>query len=105
MADLSGVDVFVAAVEAGGFAAAGERLHLTRSAVAKAIARIEERLDVRLFHRTTRTLGLTEDGQTYYERCVRLSRQRLPVAYGSTTRKRLPMQRRLVTVSLGCPTG
>ena len=41
---LSGVDVFVAAVEAGGFAAAGERLHLTRSAVAKAIARIEERL-------------------------------------------------------------
>jgi DNA-binding transcriptional LysR family regulator len=69
--DLSGVNVFVAAVEAGGFAAAGERLHLTRSAVAKAIARIEERLDVRLFHRTTRTLGLTEDGQTYYERCVR----------------------------------
>jgi len=71
VADLSGVDVFVAAAEAGGFAAAGERLHLTRSAVAKAIARIEERLDVRLFHRTTRTLGLTEDGQTYYERCVR----------------------------------
>ncbi len=68
---LSGVDVFVAAVEAGGFAAAGERLHLTRSAVAKAIARIEERLDVRLFHRTTRSLGLTEDGQTYYERCIR----------------------------------
>jgi len=63
--------VFVAAAEAGGFAAAGERLHLTRSAVAKAIARIEERLDVRLFHRTTRTLGLTEDGQMYYERCVR----------------------------------
>jgi len=68
---LSGVDVFVAAVEAGGFAAAGERLHLTRSAVAKAIARIEERLNVRLFHRTTRSLGLTEDGQVYYERCVR----------------------------------
>ena len=71
MADLSGVDVFVAAVEAGGFAAAGERLHLTRSAVAKAIARIQERVDGRLFHRTTRTLGLTEEGQTYYERCVR----------------------------------
>ena len=68
---LSGVGVFVAAVEAGGFAAAGERLHLTRSAVAKAIVRIEERLDVRLFHRTTRSLALTEDGQVYYERCVR----------------------------------
>lgn len=71
MVDLTGVDVFVAAVEAGGFAAAGERLHLSRSAVAKAIARIEDRLNVRLFHRTTRSLGLTEDGQTYYERCVR----------------------------------
>jgi len=34
-------------------------------------ARIEERLNVRLFHRTTRSLGLTEDGPVYYERCVR----------------------------------
>ena len=68
---LSGVDVFVAAAEAGGFAAASERLHLTRSAVAKAIGRIEERLNVRLFHRTTRSLALTEDGQVYYERCIR----------------------------------
>jgi hypothetical protein len=56
----------VAAVEAGGFAAAGERLHLTRSAVAKAIARIEERLNVRLFHRTTRSLGLRTDGVIAY---------------------------------------
>src|SRR5882757_2051696 len=69
--ELNGIDVFVAAVEAGGFAAAGERLHLTRSAVAKAIARIEEKLNVRLFQRTTRSLRLTEDGQVYYERCVR----------------------------------
>lgn len=68
---LSGVDVFVAAVENGSFASAAERLHLTRSAVAKAIARIEARLEVRLFHRTTRSQSLTEDGQVYYERCVR----------------------------------
>ena len=68
---LSGVDVFVAAVESGSFAAAAERMHLTRSAVAKTIARIEARLEVRLFHRTTRSQSLTEDGQIYYERCVR----------------------------------
>lgn len=68
---LSGVDVFVAAVESGNFAAAANRLHLTRSAVAKTIARIEARLEVRLFHRTTRSQSLTEDGQIYYERCVR----------------------------------
>lgn len=68
---LSGVDVFVAAVETGSFSAAADRLQLTRSAITKAIARIEARLRVRLFHRTTRSLALTEDGQAYYERCVR----------------------------------
>lgn len=68
---LDGVDIFVAAVESGSFASAAERLHLTRSAVAKTIARIEARLEVRLFHRTTRSQSLTEDGQLYYERCAR----------------------------------
>jgi DNA-binding transcriptional LysR family regulator len=66
-----GVEVFVEAVEAGGFAKAAERLSLTRSAVGKAIARLEDRLGVRLFQRTTRTQCLTEDGQQYYERCLR----------------------------------
>ncbi|XRD86210.1 LysR family transcriptional regulator [Dyella acidisoli] len=68
---LDGVAVFVEAVEAGGFARAAERLALSRSAVGKAIARLEARLGVRLFHRTTRTQNLTEDGQVYYERCLR----------------------------------
>lgn len=68
---LDGVTVFVETVQAGSFARAAERLELTRSAVAKAIARVEARLDTRLFHRTTRALSLTEDGQLYYERCLR----------------------------------
>ncbi|NAT78489.1 LysR family transcriptional regulator [Dickeya dadantii] len=66
-----GVQLFVEVVDAGGFAKAGERLALTRSAVGKAIARLEERLGVQLFQRTTRTQSLTEDGQQYYERCIR----------------------------------
>lgn len=66
-----GLQVFVEAVEAGGFAKAAERLSLSRSAVGKTIARLEERLGVRLFNRTTRTQCLTEDGQQYYERCLR----------------------------------
>ena len=68
---LSGVAAFVEAVEAGGFAPAAARLGLTRSAVGKTIARLEARLGVRLFHRTTRSQSLTEDGQMFYERCVR----------------------------------
>jgi DNA-binding transcriptional LysR family regulator len=68
---LNGVDVFVQAVEAGSFSMAASRLHLTRSAVAKIIARLEQRLDARLFHRTTRTQSLTDDGQAFYEHCLR----------------------------------
>ncbi|MCY1047292.1 LysR family transcriptional regulator [Corallococcus sp. bb12-1] len=68
---LNGVSVFVEAVEAGGFSAAAAKLHLSRSAVGKTVARMEERLGVRLFHRTTRSQSLTHDGQVFYERCLR----------------------------------
>lgn len=68
---LDGIEVFVAVVEAGNFAAAAEKLKLTRSAVGKSVARLEARLDTRLFHRTTRSHRLTEPGQSYYERCRR----------------------------------
>jgi len=68
---LDGVTLFVDVVRLGGFTRAAEHLSLTRSAVGKAIARLEARLDVRLFHRTTRVQSLTEDGQIYYEHCLR----------------------------------
>ncbi|MET0505726.1 MAG: LysR family transcriptional regulator [Luteibacter sp.] len=64
------IPALVAAVEAGGFAAAGRRLNLSRSAVGKTIARLEARLDTRLFHRTTRSQTLTEDGVAFYEHCL-----------------------------------
>lgn len=68
---LSGIEAFVTSVEAGNFALAAQRLQLTRSAVAKSVARLEARLGTRLFQRTTRSQSLTEDGQAYYERCRR----------------------------------
>src|ERR1017187_9678124 len=68
---LNGISAFVEAADAGSFALAAERMRLTRSAVGKSIARLEQRLGVRLFQRTTRSQSLTEDGQAYYERCVR----------------------------------
>lgn len=66
---VEGIAVFVAAAEAGSFARAAEQLALSRSAVGKTVARLEERLGVRLFHRTTRTQSLTEEGEIYFERC------------------------------------
>lgn len=68
---LADIDPFVAAVESGSFALAAARLGVTRSAVAKAIARLEQRLGARLFQRTTRRMSLTGHGQAYYERCRR----------------------------------
>lgn len=66
-----GVTVFVEVVRLGGFARAAEHLGLTRSAVGKSMARLEARLGTRLFHRTTRLQSLTDDGQIYYEHCLR----------------------------------
>jgi DNA-binding transcriptional LysR family regulator len=68
---LSGILAFVQAAEAGSFALAAERMHLTRSAVGKSISRLEERLGTRLFYRTTRSQSLTEDGHAFYAYCKR----------------------------------
>ena len=66
---------FVRAAEAGSFATAATRLHLTRSAVGKAVARLEAQLGVRLFHRTTRKLSLTVEGTALFEHCQRAIRE------------------------------
>ena len=68
---LDDIAIFVEAAEAGGFSAGAARLHLTRSAVGKAVARLEARLGVRLFHRTTRLQNLTEDGEAFFHHCRR----------------------------------
>ena len=72
---LNGVSAFVEVVDAGSFSIAAVRLSVTRSAITKTIARLEQRLGVRLFHRTTRRQSLTDDGQAYYEHCVRALRE------------------------------
>ncbi|RWD59860.1 MAG: LysR family transcriptional regulator [Mesorhizobium sp.] len=69
--DLQGIVAFVHAVEAGSFTAAGERLHVTKSAIGKSVARLEQRLGIRLLNRTTRSLNPTSEGASYYEACVR----------------------------------
>ena len=69
---LKGIDVFVCVVDAGSFTAAGERLNLSNSAVGKAVARLEARLGVRLFERTTRRLALTDAGQAFHRTCQRV---------------------------------
>jgi DNA-binding transcriptional LysR family regulator len=69
---LKGIDVFVSVVERGSFASAADRLNLTSSAVSKSIARLEKRLQTRLFARTTRKLALTDAGKLFYDTCTRV---------------------------------
>jgi len=66
---LSGVVIFVTAARAGSFTLAADRLGITKSAVGKSIAKLEDRLGCKLFHRSTRRLALTVDGEAYFASC------------------------------------
>jgi DNA-binding transcriptional LysR family regulator len=65
---LIGLTLFVAAVEEGSLAAAGRRLAMTPAMAGKHVAALETELGVRLLHRTTRRLSLTDVGRAYFER-------------------------------------
>jgi DNA-binding transcriptional LysR family regulator len=67
-----GMKTFVAAVDAGSFTGAADRLGQSPKLVSKYIGKLEDRLGARLFHRTTRRLSLTSAGQRYYARCTQL---------------------------------
>ncbi|WP_334033463.1 LysR family transcriptional regulator [Burkholderia gladioli] len=66
-----GIAVFMQVVQSGSFTLAAERLDMSKSGVAKSIARLEATLGVRLFQRTTRRLNLTEEGRQYSDGCLR----------------------------------
>lgn len=63
---------FARIVEHGSFARAADSLEISRPTATTAVAQLEKRLGVRLLHRTTRRLSVTDDGRTFYERCVRI---------------------------------
>lgn len=72
MDNLNGLQVFVCVVRCGSLVAAGDRLGLSASAVGKALARLEQRLGVRLLNRSTRRISLTDEGALFYERGQRI---------------------------------
>ncbi len=74
MHDWNEMAVFVKVVETGGFQRAAEALGMPKSSVSRKVASLEERLGVRLLHRTTRTVRTTDIGQGYYDRLARLVR-------------------------------
>ncbi len=72
MDSLNGFTVFVQVAETRSFAAAGRLLGISASAVGKSVVRLEEKLGVRLFHRSTRSITLTAEGAMFLQRSRRI---------------------------------
>ena len=75
MDKLTAMSTFVKVVEARSFTRAAEGLNLPKARVSQRISDLEAHLGVRLLHRSTRALHLTEDGQAYFEKCQYLLQQ------------------------------
>lgn len=71
--DVGAYVTFARVVEQESFTGAADVLGLTKSAVSKQIAKLEESLGVRLLNRTTRKIQITEAGYVFYERCRRIA--------------------------------
>jgi len=96
------MEVFVRAVELGGFSLAARALRMTPSAVSKLVARLERRLGARLINRSTRKLLLTAEGQAFLERAHRVLAD-LDEAERAVTAGAVP--RGLVRVNCNVPFG
>ncbi|MDW3683580.1 LysR family transcriptional regulator [Cupriavidus sp. CV2] len=72
LSGLSGLYAFVRAAESRSFVAAGRLLGVSPSAIGKSVMRLEARLGIRLFHRSTRQIRLTDEGVLFFERCRRI---------------------------------
>lgn len=72
MLDFKSMAIFSYVVREGSFSAAAKRLNTSRSAVSKAVAKLELELGARLLNRSTRHISLTEIGAAFYEHCYRI---------------------------------
>ena len=69
MDNLNAIQVFARVAESRSFTAAANRLGLTPSAVSKSVSKLEAELGVRLLHRSTRLVSLTNEGANFFDRC------------------------------------
>src|ERR1700744_971442 len=69
---LTGLEVFAKVAAAGSLSAAGRAIGMSQTMVTKHVAALEARLGVKLFHRSTRRLSITEAGRNYLEASERI---------------------------------
>lgn len=96
---LNSIEQFCKAAELGSFTAAAEFLGLTPASVSRSISRLEGRLGVRLFARTTRSIRLTNEGELYRQECQRALEQIAEAERAITGQQKVPSG--LLRISVG----
>ncbi|MGN5028417.1 LysR family transcriptional regulator [Aeromonas rivipollensis] len=96
---LGSIELFCKTAELGSFTATAQVLGVTPASVSRSIQRIEARLGVKLFNRTTRSVRLTEDGELYRAQCQQALDQIAEAERALTGRQRHP--KGLLRVSVG----
>ena len=76
MTDLNELQIFVQVAQTHSFTLAAKKLGVPKSAASRGLARLEQRLGVRLLQRTTRRVTLTDDGEVYLQHCQRVLRKK-----------------------------
>ena len=76
MSDWAGIDEFVAVAHAGSFGGGAKVLGVSPTHVSRSIMALERRVQAQLFHRTTRTVKLTDTGRVFLEHCARIIQER-----------------------------
>jgi DNA-binding transcriptional LysR family regulator len=100
---LGSIELFCKAAELGSFTSAAEALGLTPASVSRSISRLESRLGVRLFARTTRRIRLTTEGEIYHQQCQQALEQIAEAERVITGNQRVPSGR--LRISVGTPYG
>jgi DNA-binding transcriptional LysR family regulator len=76
MSQWDGIDEFIALATTSSFTRAAKVVGMSPTHVSRSIMALEERVQAQLFHRTTRTVSLTDTGRVFFERCERIAQER-----------------------------
>ncbi|HKY80769.1 MAG TPA: LysR family transcriptional regulator [Sphingobium sp.] len=98
MSKWDGIDEFIAVASAGSFKIGAKMVGMSPTHVSRAIMALEQRIEAQLFHRTTRTVRLTDTGRSFFERCERIAQER-DEAIASIAQQGEPQGELLVTCS------
>lgn len=90
MQDISAIPVFTCVIEERSFSKAAGKLGITKSAVSKRISKLEAQLGVKLLHRSTRKLSLTEAGERYFEYALLALRAAQDAENAATELQKIP---------------